>query len=291
MAKNLKVIINADDLGINSQVNRAIEYAIQQKCISSSTILVNGEDFEGAVRIAKSYSNISFGIHLDLIEFAPLTNKDIFRKYNLLTAEEKFWEGAVFVLKDFPQELCDAIYDEWMAQINKLRDAGIEPTHIDSHQHTHNIYKLRKVLIRVIESSNIHVVRRRCFMSFRDLLRRRRLPLINDYKIDKSLAATPKRGNFLQRRFFQLKNYYLTWHWVKEINQYAKMTDYFLDYRTFSFFYEDVYKQRKYNIVELMCHPGHKSYQTEYNLVLEKDLNRKLPKYELISYKEFYADL
>ena len=288
MNKKLKIIINADDLGISSQVNKAIEYAIQKGRISSSTILVNGDDFDGAVRIAKSYPNISFGIHLNLIEFVPLTNRDVFSKYGLLNIDGRFQEGAIFLLEDFPDDLCNAIYDEWMAQINKLRRVGINPTHIDSHQHTHNIYQLSKVLIKVIVDSEIYVVRRRYFMTFGDVIRSRRLPKTTDLKIDKTLVVFSRRKSFLQRRLLQLKNYYITWRWVRILKRYAKMTDYFLDYRTFSFFYKTIYRQRKYNVVELMCHPGHDSYFTEYNLVLKDELRKNIPEYELISYKDIF---
>ena len=78
---NIKVIINADDLGISLDVNRRIEECINMGVVSSTTLLVNAPAFDDGVRIAKQHTQVSVGIHLNLIEFAPLTNSDVFKKY------------------------------------------------------------------------------------------------------------------------------------------------------------------------------------------------------------------
>jgi predicted glycoside hydrolase/deacetylase ChbG (UPF0249 family) len=64
----------------------------------------------------------------------------VFNKYFLTDYQGNFIEGAVFVIKEYPEELKNAIYDEWMSQINKIKNTGITITHIDSHQHTHGIF-------------------------------------------------------------------------------------------------------------------------------------------------------
>ena len=108
----MKVIINADDLGLSFKVNKAIETAIVEKRISSCTILANGLAFEDAVRISKQYPHISFGVHLNMIEFRPLTSAKIFEKYHLIDNQGDFIEEAVFVVKEYTTELKIAIYEE-----------------------------------------------------------------------------------------------------------------------------------------------------------------------------------
>ena len=46
MSANIKLIINADDFGINEEVNKRIEWCIINKCISSTTIMANAPALE-----------------------------------------------------------------------------------------------------------------------------------------------------------------------------------------------------------------------------------------------------
>lgn len=73
----LKVIINADDLGHNKKVNKSIINLLERDKISSATILSNGKSFSGVIERLKDYKNKSFGVHLNLTEFKPLTNDQI----------------------------------------------------------------------------------------------------------------------------------------------------------------------------------------------------------------------
>ena len=70
-----RLIINSDDLGMSCEVNKQIEDCIRLGCITSSTLMANAPAFDGGVRIAKQYPQISVGVHLNIIEFAPLTNQ------------------------------------------------------------------------------------------------------------------------------------------------------------------------------------------------------------------------
>ena len=88
-----RLIINADDLGISKDVNKQIEECIHIGCITSSSLMANGPAFEDGIRIAKQYPQISVGVHLNIVEFTPLTNADIFRKHGVLDSEGAFIEG------------------------------------------------------------------------------------------------------------------------------------------------------------------------------------------------------
>ena len=67
------VIINADDLGLSRRVNDRIFNLIETKRITSATLLTNGPEFLDAVARIKAYPHASFGVHLNLTEFPPLT--------------------------------------------------------------------------------------------------------------------------------------------------------------------------------------------------------------------------
>lgn len=67
-----QIIVNADDLGISSEVNDAIFGFIRSGLVTSATMLANGPQItEAAVRV-REFPECSFGIHLNLTEFKPL---------------------------------------------------------------------------------------------------------------------------------------------------------------------------------------------------------------------------
>jgi len=52
------------------------------------------------------------------------------------------------------------IYDELMAQVRRIMDAGISPTHLDTHKHTHLLPPVLDAVARISEECKIRWVRR-----------------------------------------------------------------------------------------------------------------------------------
>src|SRR5258708_6022248 len=69
----IRLIINADDLGITSVVNDAIFDHIDRGFVSSATLLANGPAVADAAKRIQLFRKASFGVHLNATEFAPLT--------------------------------------------------------------------------------------------------------------------------------------------------------------------------------------------------------------------------
>ncbi len=279
----MKIIINADDLGLSYEVNKAIETAIIGKKISSSTILANGMAFDDAIRISKEYPNISYGVHLNLIEFRPLTNLEVFDSYNLINNQGNFVEGSVFCIKEFTLELKNAIYEEWMAQINKIKNTGILISHIDSHQHTHGIDDLKDVLSKVIYDSGVTKIRRQSNSSMLEMYLIRK----NKFKVqlnNTTIRSLPKK-NFLIRRLNQLINSVRHYLWIKQFKNQVTLTDAFISYGNYIYLFSNYYKWYHFDTIELMCHPGHKDYEHETESVMADKLSCCVD-YQMITYNE-----
>lgn len=273
------IIINADDLGISFDVNRKIEECINRGVVTSTSLLVNAPAFEDGVRIAKQYSNVSTGVHLNLIEFSPLTNDDVFKKFGIVGPDGNFIEGAVFVADCNDKQLQQAIFEEWDAQICRFKATGIVPTHIDSHEHTHAIASLQDVLCKVMDKHGIKRVRRKMIPSIRLMIKMRKHP--DSVKLDKSMAVTPIKHNVFYRRIRLFIEKYQSARWNRQMSKRYLMTDSFYAFR---FFYSSgniIHLGRK---VELMCHPGHMCYQLETDSLLN-DINWKKNIY-LTSYND-----
>ncbi len=277
-----RIIINADDLGMSSEVNAQIERCINLGVVTSSTIMANAPKFEEGVRIAKQYSHVSVGVHLNLIEFAPLTNLTTFRKHGLLGEDGNFLEGAIFNTS-IDDELLQTIFEEWDAQITKVEDAGVFPTHVDSHQHTHTIAELQDVLCRVMDKHKIKKVRRKIVPSIRLMLRARRQPKI--VELNKREAIVPQRRGVIYRLFHVFSVKYSSMKWNRKMASKYIMADAFYSFRSF-------YANRgllnlggRYSTIELMCHPGNKPFDQESE-VLMKDKRWLDKSFLLTSYQD-----
>lgn len=276
-----KLIINADDLGYSEEVNSQIEECIKSGVITSSTLLANAPSFEDGVRIAKQYPQISVGVHLNLVEFAPLTNVDIFKKHGVVGDDGNFLDGAIFVVS-IDDELKQAVFEEWDAQLSKIIGVGLVPSHADSHQHTHTITALRDVLCKVLDKYDIERVRCKSIPSIR-------LMLLGSKKVsvvlDKSNAVQTKRRNILCKlfRFFMIKFQSCLWNYKMKKRYHMTYAYYAL-----RFFYADrsiLKLGGRFSIIELMCHPGQPPFQNETEIL--KDINTWLPKtFSKISYAQ-----
>ena len=146
-----KLIINADDFGLSLDVNQAVEQAHSQGVLTSATIITNLADFADAVAIAKRLPRLGIGVHLNLFNSKPVSDDS--RVWPLLDSSGSFRysSGYLAIVSLCSHRIRTAIRIELAAQIQKLIDSGIEPTHLDSHKHIHffpSIYPIACSLAR-----------------------------------------------------------------------------------------------------------------------------------------------
>lgn len=148
------VIINADDLGANEAVNHAIFEMMLRKCVTSATVLSNGPCFDQASKALKCFPDCSFGIHLNISEFKPIT---VDERLGIILDENGLFKNNLERVRITPSLLV-AVTREFSAQIEKALSLGVKISHIDSHYHVHTLpqmfavvkylqqkYRLRKV--------------------------------------------------------------------------------------------------------------------------------------------------
>lgn len=283
-----RIIINADDFGINDKVTTEIEKLIKKGAISSTTIMANGKSLVLVEKIVKEHPEISYGTHLCMDEFDSLTGSEILYKYGLIDKDSKFIRGVIFEIKQFPYELKEAIKSELSAQIDKLLSMGIHISHIDSHHHFHTIYALKDVISYVMDKYKIEKVRLCNNISIFQILKNN---ISNKNKTHRNFAAVSVGNMKRMSVFSKLLSLIKTKYFIFLINKYYtnkyKVTSGFESYSSF-FNNEKIRKQYKDNqCIELMCHPGHsgKQYKKEAIEVSEMLLVNS-SNYQLISYNE-----
>ncbi len=134
----LNIIANADDLGLNPSVNRAILFCFEQGYINSTSMLTNTAYFEETVNLIYENPSIqNIGIHINFAEGRPVTN---FCNINFLDNNGN-WKIDKFKKKMFlmDKQTKLAFLKEICAQIDKAVDNKILIKHIDSHYHLHTL--------------------------------------------------------------------------------------------------------------------------------------------------------
>jgi hopanoid biosynthesis associated protein HpnK len=157
-----RLIINADDFGLTSGVNRAIGEAGRVGAITSATIMASARAFPEAVDIAKVVPQLKTGCHVVLIDGEPVA-----RDLPSLTGPASLERAPRFrsSLKDFAraavrnQIRADEVQREVEAQVRKIQSTGIVLTHVDSHKHTHMFPQILRPLLRAARAFDIRAVR------------------------------------------------------------------------------------------------------------------------------------
>jgi chitin disaccharide deacetylase len=153
------LIVNADDLGWTQGVNRGIAEAHRNGIVTSASLLANGCAFEEGVQSALQSPRLGVGVHLNLSDGKPLAPAR--RVKSLLDENGNFSGGPETLLFRLTAKSLDAreVELEWNAQIEKVRAAGIRPTHLDGHKHVQMLPGLFAVTLRLAKKHGIEAVR------------------------------------------------------------------------------------------------------------------------------------
>ncbi len=159
MKLSKKLILNADDYGLCSEVNEAVEMLAAAGRLGGASVLVNGKCFDSALQFLQNNQHISAGIHLNLIEGRPSAPMKTVQ--SLLGSDQCLLGFRGLMQRWFwhPVRLAKEIEIEWRAQIEQLLFAGIKVSHADSHQHFHAFPFAYSIAVRLCGEYKIPFLR------------------------------------------------------------------------------------------------------------------------------------
>jgi len=242
----LKLIVNADDLGLSEAVNEGILEAHRNGILTSASVMANGVAFEHAIRLCRSIPSLDLGIHLTLVEEEPLLSAAAIPSLvdtggrlhrHATTFMRKYVAGKIH-LQDVRSEL--------EAQIQKVLSQGFEVSHLDSHQHLHLLPQILRITIALAKKYNIPAIR-----IPREHLR--------PYMLRRAGGISRLCQLFVLNAFCQLGR-----------KMPARRTDHFVGF----FFGGNLHKENLHTLIqslpisgtcELMCHPGMEDPTTRYS--------------------------
>ena len=136
-----KLVVNADDFGFTRDVNQGIVQAHREGILTATTLMATGAAFDDAVLLARENPSLDIGVHLVLVGEPPFPR----------TVSQLMRAVALGRIR---------IYEELLAQVRRILDAGLEPTHLDTHKHTHLLPPVLDAVARISEECKIPWVRR-----------------------------------------------------------------------------------------------------------------------------------
>ena len=140
-------MVNADDFGFTPDVNAGIVEAHRHGIVTATTLMANGDAFDDAVRLAHETPGLDIGCHLVLIGGHSLvTGKAFPRSVPQLL--------AALVRREI------RVYDELAAQVRRILDTGLHPSHLDTHKHTHLAPPVLDAVARLSREFGVPWVRR-----------------------------------------------------------------------------------------------------------------------------------
>jgi hopanoid biosynthesis associated protein HpnK len=153
------LIVNADDLGWTTGVNRGIAEAHRNGIVTSTSLIANGSAFDDGVNVARALPALGVGVHLNLSDGAPLAGpKNV---PTLVDERGKLSGGPEQLLLKLARrklKLSD-LEREWDAQIQKVLAAGVSPTHLDGHKHVHMLPGLFPIALKLAKKHSIPAIR------------------------------------------------------------------------------------------------------------------------------------
>jgi predicted glycoside hydrolase/deacetylase ChbG (UPF0249 family) len=126
------LIVNADDLGLSIGVNVGIAEAHERGIVTSASLMVRADAAAAVADLAREHPALAVGLHLDIAEWR-------FEAGEWRVAYER-------CAPDDPA----AVEAECRGQLDAFRElGGRDPTHLDSHQHTHMSEPVASVAARL----------------------------------------------------------------------------------------------------------------------------------------------
>jgi predicted glycoside hydrolase/deacetylase ChbG (UPF0249 family) len=247
----MRIITNADDLGGSPEANQAAFDLMKEGLVTSSTILANGKASGEACRQSAGFPRVSFGAHLNVTQFRPLSSA---RGLGRLLDGTGTFNGRVREGGSL-WSLRAGIYEEWCAQIAFLLSHGVAVSHLDSHHHVHTI----PALLGVLKAAQKRYAIRRVRISR------------NVYESDDA----PPHGLLIKKHLFNA----VLRHWYR-----TRTTGAFTSLEGFCENRERM--ARRFESVEIMLHPGAQRSSQEAGLLRSLAESDEAFSHSLISYHD-----
>ncbi len=155
-----KLIVNADDFGLTSGVNRAIIELHTAGVLTSTSLMARASATEEAIEIARATPTLGVGCHVVLVDGEPVLPAE--QIPTLVDSRTGHFPSSLtfFLARLFSGRIRSSeIEAEISAQISLLKQRGLRLTHVDTHKHLHVFSAVLRPLLRAARFAGIRALR------------------------------------------------------------------------------------------------------------------------------------
>jgi chitin disaccharide deacetylase len=155
-----RLIVNADDFGLTSGVNRAVVELHAAGLVTSTSLMARASTTDEAIELARVTPSLGVGCHVVLVDGEPVLAPE--KIPSLVDSRTGHFPNSLttFLLRLFMGRICsEEIEAEAAAQIAHLQQRGVRPTHIDTHKHVHIFSAVLRPVLRAARAAGIRAVR------------------------------------------------------------------------------------------------------------------------------------
>lgn len=150
-----RIVFVADDLGISAGVNEGIARAARAGLVHEASACVTGAALEPGLRVARDLG-IGVGLHLSFTLGRALTGPIA----GLTDADGRFHDLATVLLACLRGRVdAAAVERETEAQLTRLHEFGVAPTHLNGHHHVHCMPVIRDAAFAVAARHDVRWTR------------------------------------------------------------------------------------------------------------------------------------
>jgi predicted glycoside hydrolase/deacetylase ChbG (UPF0249 family) len=156
--KEKRLIVNADDFGMNRGISDGILLAHRFGFLTSTSLMVNMPGSDYAVQCLTAVPALGSGIHLNICQGKPIS--PVGDVPSLVGTNGYFHPPPVMIRKLWRWQVSvGELETEFRAQIRWMKSHGLHPTHADSHHHMHIYPAAVRAFARSVEAEGIQSVR------------------------------------------------------------------------------------------------------------------------------------
>jgi chitin disaccharide deacetylase len=155
----IPLIINADDFGYSTAVNRAVVQAHTQGVLTSASLMINEAAADEAIALAHQHPTLAVGLHLALVlGRSALPHHEL---PHITDAQGRFTDSspAAGFQYFFSPAARREVRREMRAQFERFAATGLPFSHVDGHTHLHMHPVIFRELITLCEEFNVRRVR------------------------------------------------------------------------------------------------------------------------------------
>jgi len=154
-----KLVITADDFGLNRSVNQAIEKAHREGILTAASLMMGEEAVSDAVKHARAIPHLRVGLHLSFVD-----GRAVLPPYeipNIVDSDGCF--SPHIIRTSFRIALCPRVRRdlerEIRAQFEAFHATGLSLDHVDVHHHLHLHPVILKMVLRIGASQGLQAMR------------------------------------------------------------------------------------------------------------------------------------